>query len=390
MKSDLITIIKKEFARFFGDKRMVLMALMPGFLIYVMYSFMGDGMSQMYETEDTYVYEVSVVDLPQSLSSMEEIENLSIEKITGEQVETVKTQITDGETDLLVIFPENFDEDVIKYDATNTMEAAPNVEIFYNSASSESNGAYSIVTGILEQFEEAMANKFDVCRGEVEYDLATDEDKSATFISMMMPMLVMTMLFTGCLSAASESIAGEKERGTISTLLVTPMKRSELALGKIISLSVIGLLSAMSSFVGIMLSLPKLMGSEEGVALGYTTTDYAILLLIIATTTLIIVGLISVVSAFANSVKEATNMTTPLMVLVMVISITNMMTDGMPQELYWYVIPVYNTVQCMSGIFSMEYQMIPIIITVISNIVYSGVLVAGLTKMFNSERIMYS
>ena len=59
MKSNLFTIIKKEFARFFGDKRMVLVALMPGFLIYVMYSFMGDGMSQMYETDDDYVYEVA-------------------------------------------------------------------------------------------------------------------------------------------------------------------------------------------------------------------------------------------------------------------------------------------------------------------------------------------
>ena len=49
MKSDLLTIIKKELARFFGDKRMLLAVLMPGVLIYVMYSFMGSGMSQIYK-----------------------------------------------------------------------------------------------------------------------------------------------------------------------------------------------------------------------------------------------------------------------------------------------------------------------------------------------------
>ena len=168
------------------------------------------------------------------------------------------------------------------------------------------------------------------------------------------------------------------------------MKLSELALGKMISLSVIGLMSAMSSFLGIMLSLPKLMGSSEEMKLGYTAIDYVVLLLVIAATTLVIVGLISVISAFAKSVKEATNMTTPLMILVMVVSISNMLTDGMPQELYWYFIPVYNTVQCMNGVFSMDYQMLPVIITIISNVVCSGVLVAVLTKMFNSERIMYT
>lgn len=390
MKSDLLTIIKKEFARFFGDKRMVLMALMPGFLIYIMYSFMGDGMTQMYETDDDYVYEINVVNMPQSLASMKDMEEVSLEETTAAYVEDIKAQITEGETDILVVFPEKFDESIAAYDILTAQGAAPNVEIYYNSADVESSGAYHIMVTALDQLEEALANKFDVCKGETEYDLASDEDLSAKLISSILPMLVMTMLFTGCLSAASESIAGEKERGTISTLLVTPMKRSDLALGKIISLSVIGLMSATSSFIGIMLSLPKLMGDSENMKLGYEIADYAVLLLIIAVTTLIIVGLISVVSAFANSVKEATNMTTPLMILVMVISISNMLTDGMPQELYWYLIPVYNTVQCMNGIFSMDYQMLPVIITVVSNFIYSGVLVVVLTKMFNSERIMYS
>ena len=390
MKSDLFTIIKKEFARFFGDKRMVLMALMPGFLIYIMYSFMGDGMTQMYETDDDYVYEINVVNMPQSLASMKDMEEVSLEETTAAYIEDIKAQITEGETDILVVFPEKFDESIATYDILTAQGAAPNVEIYYNSADVESSGAYHIMETALDQLEEALANKFDVCKGETEYDLASDEDLSAKLISSILPMLVMTMLFTGCLSAASESIAGEKERGTISTLLVTPMKRSDLALGKIISLSVIGLMSATSSFIGIMLSLPKLMGDSENMKLGYEIADYAVLLLIIAVTTLIIVGLISVVSAFANSVKEATNMTTPLMILVMVISISNMLTDGMPQELYWYLIPVYNTVQCMNGIFSMDYQMLPVIITVVSNLIYSGVLVVVLTKMFNSERIMYS
>lgn len=390
MKSDLITIIKKEFARFFGDKRMVATALLPGVLIYVMYSFMGDGMTDMYMPDDDYVYEINIVNMPQTLAFLEDVEEVEVSEIDAKDAEAVKDAIREDEADILVVFPENFDAEMLAYDVMTATTPAPNVEIYYNSADTESSSAYSIMRETLNQYEQAFANKFDICQGDKEYDLASEEDVSAMIISMIMPMLVLMMLFTGCLSVAAESIAGEKERGTIATLLVTPMKRRDLALGKMISLSVIGLFSGISSFAGIMLSLPKLMGGLEDVKFGYDVADYAVLLVVIIATTLLIVGMISIISAFAKSVKEATNMATPLMLVVTLTGVTNMMGNGMPEEWYWYLIPIYNTTQCMNGVFSMDYQMLPVVITCIANVVYSGVLVVVLTKMFGSERIMYT
>ena len=392
MKSDLFTIIKKEFARFFGDKRMVLTALMPGVLIYALYSFMGDGMSQMYEPAEDYVYEINVVNMPQSLAFLEEVEEIELTKIESKDADAVKEAIRGDEADILVVFPENFDAEMWAYDVLNATTPAPNVEIYYNSANTESSGAYSIMYEVLNGFEQSLTNKFDICQGDKEYDLATEEDISAMIISMMMPMLILMMLFSGCLSVSAESIAGEKERGTIATLLVTPMKRRDLALGKMISLSTFGLLSGLSSFVGIMLSLPKLMGGSglDNMKFGYSVTDYALLLVVIISTTLLIVGMISIISAYAKSVKEASTMASPLMIIVSLIGVTNMMSTGMPEELYWYLIPIYNTVQCIGGVFSMDYQMLPVVITCIANTVYSGIFVVVLTKMFGSERIMYT
>ncbi len=392
MKSDLFTIIRKELARFFGDKRMVMSAVLPGILIYVLYSFMGSGMSEMYTTDDNYVFDVSVVNLPQSLEFLNELDEISIHVVKESEVGSIKDAIEADEADLLMVFPEDFDAKMLVYDVTTTTEPAPNVDIYYNSASTESAGAYNVMVGMLDQVEQSMANKFDICNSQMQYDLATEEDLSAMLISMIMPMLVLMMLFNGCLSVSAESIAGEKERGTIATLLVTPMKRRDLALGKMISLSIIGLVSGVSSFLGIMLSLPNLMSGSglENMSFGYTVVDYVVLLVVIVATTLIIVGAISVLSTFAKSVKEATSMATPLMLAVTLTGVTNMMSNGMPTELYWYLIPIYNTVQCMNGVFSMDYQMLPIIITVVANVLYSGVLVVVLTKMFNSERIMYT
>lgn len=398
MKKNILTIMKKEFARFFGDKAMVFTTiLMPGLMIYVMYSFMGTGMADRFQAEDDYVYTVYTVNLPDSFQALKSDEQITISEITADEAEAVKTDLENQEADLLAVFPENFDEAVASYDSMTATEAAPDVELYYNSVSTESATIYSSFCDILDQYEAAMANKFDVNAREGEkYDLATDKDTVAEIFSMMLPMLMMIFLFSGCVSIAPESIAGEKERGTIATLLVTPIKRSELALGKILSLSVIGLLSGISSFLGTFASIPKMfenaISSESGGmnANVYNGKDYVMLLLVILSTVLVIVGLIAIISGLSKSVKAAGTAVTPLMIIAMVISITSMFGDGAKEGFFWYLIPLFNSVQCMTGIFSFQILPVNLIITIVINIVYTLLMVGILTKIFDSEKIMYN
>lgn len=394
MSKNMITIIKKEFARFFGDRRMVLTTIfLPGIMIYVLYSFMGNMMMKQFTTSDDYVYQIEAVSLPASMEFLKTQEMFEVKEVDAAEEADAKALVETQEADLLLVFPGEFDQKVAAYDCTATTDAAPDIQIYYNSVSTESSAAYQMVCAMLDEYETALSNKFDInAEEEICYDMATEKDTSAQFFSMMLPMLMMMFLFSGCMAIAPESIAGEKERGTIATLLVTPMKRSELAIGKIISLSVIGLLSGFSSFVGTMLSLPNLMGAaaDEMSASVYGISDYVFLLVMILSTVLVIIGAISVISGFAKSVKEAGTAVSPLMILVMVLSVTTMMGGGAPEEPYLYLIPLYNSVQCMNGIFSFTMLPVNFVITVVSNLVYTGILVFILTKMFDSEKIMYN
>lgn len=395
MRNNLMTIIKKELARFFGDKRMVFTTiLMPGLLIYIMYSFMGSGLTSRFEAEEDYTYRIYAENMPSSVSAMIKGSDINVEYLDRDGVseEDMKQAVTDKDAEMLMVFPENFEADVLAYDSMTATTPAPQVALYYNSADTESTACYQIMASVLDGYEASMANKFDVNSGDEEYDLASKEDSTGQIFSMMLPMLLMIFLFSGCMAIAPESIAGEKERGTIATLLVTPMKRGQLAMGKIISLGIIGLLSGISSFVGTMLSLPKLMGTESNAmdASVYSVTDYILLLLVILTTVLVLVGALAVISAFAKTVKEAGSMIMPLMVVVMVISITSMLGSGAPKEFYWYLIPFYNSVQSMTGIFDFSYSGINIVACLVSNLIYTGILSTVLAKMFGSEKIMYS
>ena len=391
MKNKVAIIIKKELARFFGDKRLVLSTIvLPCVLIYLVYSFIGSALTDMSQTEEGYKFTISVVNLPQSVSAL--IENLEtdITAINTEEISDARTAVVDKKLDLLAVFPEDFDAQVAAYGA-DSGEAAPLVALYYNGTRTESSSAYYALTAALTDYESSLANKFDVNLGDEGFNLATDKDASGFMFSSMLPMLLMMFLFSGCMAVAPEAIAGEKERGTIATMLITPVKRGELVMGKVIALAIVALLAGASSTLGTLLSLPKLMGAaaENMSAAFYGPADYAMLAAVVLSTVLMFVSIISIISAFAKTIKEAQTSVMPLMIIVMLVGVTAFFGSGAKAESLYYFIPIYNSVQCMVGIFSFNAVASHILITVLVNLVVSVGCGFVLTKMFNSEKIMF-
>ena len=394
MKSGIMTVFRKELARFFGDKRMVFtVLLLPGLMIYLMYSIMGTAFTNLYAESDATTYTVWAIHLPESIHNAAAGQTgLIFEQEQPANIDAVKEAIAAKEKTLCVVFPENFDEVVANY-APGENTIAPNVEIYFNSSDPASSGAYDRLYAMLDAYESSLSNRFDINRGgQDSFDLADSKDTTGMLFSSMMPMLLMIFLFSGCMAIAPESIAGEKERGTIAALLVTPIKRSEIAVGKIMALSVLALLSGVSSTAGTILSLPKLMGGfQDGFSADlYSGMDYLLLCIVILSTVLLLVALISIISAYAKTVKEAQTTVTPLMIVVILIGVTAMFGAGAKSGVAAYLIPLYNSVQCMIGLFSFQFVPINLLITVACNLVYTGICVYCLTKMFQSEKIMFS
>ena len=391
MKSSILTIMQKELSRFFGDRRLMVSILMPGFLIYIMYSFMGSAMGDMYSVAEDFVPTAYVVNLPDSVSIMAEAAGMELIPIDENQIPEVKTQVEAQTFGLLAVFPEAFDASVMAYEVAGGA-AAPHVALYYNSASTDSQTTYSTMVAILNAFESSMANKFDVNSGDEPYDLATEEDVAGMLFATLMPMLLMMFLYSGCASVAPESIAGEKERGTIATMLITPTRRSDIAIGKILSLAIIALLSGASSALGTILALPKLMGGlmDDMNTNIYSVTDYALLFAVILSTVLLLITIISIISAYAKTIKEAQTYGTPLMLLNTLTGVSAMFGGGASQDLLHYCIPLYNSVQCITGIFSFSALPAGVAVTVAVNGALTILGVVILARMFNSEKIIYS
>ena len=396
MKSNTLTIIKKEFARFFGDKQLLFTSvIMPGLLLYLIYTFMGSGMSRMATEGMDDMVVVRVENLPESVAPlMEAIPSVEVlqQSVSQEDIDLLEDKSLNM---VLMRFPEAFDSIVAVYDPKSG-EVAPNVEIYYNSANNASSRVYHMVEGSLSAYEDQLSNRFDINRADTEaaqFDMANTDDVVGGILSKLIPMLILMMVFSGVMAIAPSAIAGEKERGTIATLLVTPMRRNELALGKVVSLSGMALLSGISSFIGIALGLPKMIQADVAgmdIGLHYTGADYVVLLITILATVLIMASLVSILSALAKDVKNAGTMIVPFMLVVMFCGLMPMFQSGTQEHLTAYLIPFYNSVQVMTSVFAHEMKWMPVIVTLAANVVYTGIAVWILTRLFNSEKVMFS
>lgn len=386
--NNIFTILKKELRRFFTDKRMLLSLFLPGILIFIIYTAMGSVFSNFFNPSDDYNY-IVYIDNPVeefnviNTSSPYKIEIKNFNNLSNEEKENYKNDIKNEKIDLLICFESDF------YNKLNNGEK-PNVEIYYLSTSTASSTIYNYYFQTLNNNSMTINyNYFVNQNSDINYDLSTDEDKSKVIITMVLPFILVIMLFTGCMNVTTESIAGEKERGTIATLLVTPVKRSEIALGKILALSITSIVSSISSFLGLALSLPKLLQGTGDITLSmYGISTYIYVLLIIIVITILFTTLLSIVSCFSKSIKEANQYATPLMFLIMAVSGSTYFISN--NNWYLYLIPIFNSINCLSEIFSLNFNLINFLITIISNIVYISLGVFVVTKMFDNEKVMFN
>lgn len=381
----LLALMKKEFLRFFRDPRLIITMLLPGILIYAIYSLIGSFTNNepKYDFKVLLSGESTAVDMVKA--AVDEADNMTVTVENADDIESAKEKVKNGEITALVVFSPDFDNAVSVYDPASD-EAAPTVAIYYRSGDGESAAFYNLFVGVMNGYEEMLANKFDVLSGEG-YDFSAPTDFAVNMMSWLLPFIVVIMIFSSAMSVTLESVAGEKERGTLATILVTSAKRSHIVLGKVIPLSCISSIGALSSFLGIALSMPKLMGTSLGILGGYSFLSYFMIFFLVVGIVPLIVSLISVVSAFARSVKEASAYTGVLMIIVMVLSIAINFISGIGN---WSVaIPLLNAVVAMNQVFTHSVPVWMPFTAFAVNLVYTALLVFAIAKMLSSERIMF-
>ena len=149
----------------------------------------------------------------------------------------------------------------------------PQVKTYYNPSEDYSRAAYDTISnGVLESYRQLLLSDrvedmegltvFTVNSDNPEMVIQDEEKASGKVLGMMLPYFVTILLFAGAMGIGTDMVAGEKERGTMASLLVSPIKRSSIVLGKVFSLMIISGVSSVV-YVGAMVAfMPQMMSGQ--------------------------------------------------------------------------------------------------------------------------------
>ena len=379
----LLALIKKEFSRFFGDPKLLITMIMPGLLIYLIYTVMGSAIFGGEEQTD-YAFKVYVSGESQAVTYIDaavqesgyEAEYIYL-PAEGVDEETARSEVQEGKASALLAFSEGFDGAIAD---TGASEGVPSALLYYNSEDAASSAFASLAGAVLDAYGRSFVFTMQNSVGAA--------DIAQTMMAGLLPMLIVVFVFSACMSVTLESVAGEKERGTLSTILVTSARRTDIALGKVLPLSCVSLIGAASSFLGVALSLPTLMGiSVDAAVAGVSALGYVLLFLLIVSVVPLIVGAIATVSTLSRTVKEASGYTSVLMILMMVLSIVTAFVSGIGG---WVTaVPVLNAVVAMQGILTGAPVVWQCLVSVLANLAYTAILILVIARLLSSERVMF-
>jgi sodium transport system permease protein len=319
---------------------------------------------------------------------------------TGDSTEQIEADILAGDAELLVIFADQFMENADSY--KNAEDTIPKLTLCYNTTGNYSSAAVDVFrVMVLDNLERSiLAARFGnlnlLTAFETESKIIVDEDKAnGEFIAMMLPYFITFMLFVGAMSLGVDAITGEKERGTMASMLLSPIKRRDIVVGKLVSLSILSAISAAIYAISMLLAMPMITktftgGESVEIGISFSVLQIAELFAIMLAMVYLYVALVAFVAVLAKTAKEAGAYVSPIYILVMVCGLLTMFTGGMEKSLGQYAIPIYGNALAIQNLMTNELTGTQFLLS------FGGTILAGvlftvlLTKAFNSERIMFN
>lgn len=384
------SIFKKEIKDIFRDKKTIFsMIILPILLYPVLMIGMVQLLNYSQQKLDNTKYTIGIVEqLPAPL--LENIINDSHIEIVGSK------EIDENTVDAWIGVEDKKDQ--------------PIYTIYYHSSQVESREITQRLSKYLENYKEVLIEERIreqqlnpelilnplVIKTE---DRANTEEKAGYFLAQILPLLLIFGLASGAIYPAIDVMAGEKERGTIETLLTLPISNTELIVGKYLAVSVLAMLTGVLNIVSVALSIGLAilsMGSMAGegflgtvefglnqfiLPLGITLVTIGIFILVIAAVSMS-------VCAFAKTFKEAQNYMTPLMLAIILPAYVTMIPT-VELNGATATIPVMNIALLIKSVLTFQYDMGLITLVLASNIAFVFLALFTLIKIFDSEEILF-
>ena len=391
--NNFLTVLKKELLDIVRDKKTLVFTLILPILIYpIMFKFMSSAMEK---TQSDVQKEINIyIDGDKNSSMAKAI--TSLDNIKLPEIESPSESLKNGDIQLIVKIPENFDENI-------SQGKNDTIELLIDEESNKSMIASSMVNEIYESYKKSIVEQRLADKGidssiltpfEVSVKSGINADNEdinggAAMLLTMIPTLIVILMVSSTVGMAADLGAGEKERFTFEPLLSTSAKRASLLWGKIGALCTVSFIALMANLTAMVISMQKFMIVGEEV--NFKLTPATILgMLIIGALVLITLSALQIsVSIYARSTKEANSYLAAITMPTMILAFLPYMMDAKGINPAFFNIPITNAICLMKeftvGIFDVKHIAIVVgwhIVYIIASIIFAKF-------MFSKEEVIF-
>ena len=381
MKSNLWNILKKELRELFRDKKSLAMML----IIPIFIPLLVIGMSALFEAQVSKdVEEYNKIGFAYEMTDVEKniAKEMNIEIINGNE-EELKQQYDDGDIDLYITKDGN--KYIINTDGSDTSTYSSSLmETYFNTYKQYLQQNY------LQENNLNPDEVLDIIT--VEENMIEQDNYFANYIKNYAFLFIIMAITVSATYPATDTTAGERERGTLETLLTFPIKSKDIIIGKFLGVTISSIITGVISLVLAIISLivtKNMFSIYEGIDTMFSPITIVFAVIVIIVYSFFISGLCISIASTSKTFKEAQSALTPLTFISFFPGMIAFMM-GITTTPILSIIPFINFTLIFTDINNGTIDILNIVLMAVSTIIYISIVFAYIIKQYKSEKVLFT
>lgn len=341
---------------------------------------------------------------PELMAKLAEIDTLELVSFDGDLGDEAiaKSAIKSGELDFVLQIPSNYSNDVLESgqitlnlvlnDAKVNRARSRLVEVTDLIETANQRAAFETL-GVNETMQVALINPILVEK----INVADEREQAGSALGGMIPYIMFLLCLQGAMLPAADIGAGEKERGTLETLLLSPVNRHNIVLAKFATIGTAGVVTAMITVMSIALwGLVALQFVPAGKGLSFLSefmssidwVDFVLIFLMLVPVVAIFSSILLAMSIYARSFKEAQGYMSPLMIFTF-IPVIIALVPGIELKGIWPWIPLTNVALAIKELVKGTMDYVQLVAIFGSTALLAGLLLSFCVYWFNQEKVLF-
>ena len=381
MKNNLWNILKKELRELFRDKKSLAMML----VIPIFIPLLVIGMSALFEAQVSKdISEYNKIGFAYEMTEAEKsiAKEMNIEIINGNE-EELKEKYDNGEINLYITKQDS--KYIINTDGSdNSTFASSLIENYFNTYKQFMQQSY---------LQENNLNPDEVLNIiTVEENVLEKDNYFANYIKNYAFLFIMMAITVSATYPATDTTAGERERGTLETLLTFPIKSKDIIVGKFLGVTVSSIITGVISLALAIISLmitKNMFSIYEGIDIMYSPITIIFAVIVIISYSFFISGLCIAIASTSKTFKEAQSALTPLTFISFFPGMIAFMM-GITTTPILSIVPFLNFTLIFTDINNETINLLNIGLMAISTIIYISLVFAHIIKQYKSEKVLFA